>query len=152
MVKCGASFDEVATALQVTIDDVENHFRDHAPIPSLSADPRSASDDELEQLLNDSTELYLQSVLQNNLTAASASLGVRLRTLSEKANRTEAKAESRGELLSADPEDCSTWSPELAGWIFRYQDALLARLDEAKRHQAEYEREKVMEAECRTRL
>jgi hypothetical protein len=129
MVKCGASLEEVAHALQVTPDDVEIHFRDHAPIPPV--DPRSASDNELVQLLNDSTELYLQSVLQNNLTAASASLGVRLRTLSEKATR-EASREKREQLLDGvDPlAPVNSWPDALQKFLGKYFDGLLNRLAE----------------------
>jgi hypothetical protein len=136
MVKCGASFEEVAIALQVTVDDVQTHFELHAPIPPMNADPRSASDSELEQLLHDSTELYLQSVLQNNLTAASASLGVRLRTLTEKANRAVDREKHGLNLLEGvEPtvKSMQFWPGPLQSFWRLWADDLLRETEKAKR-------------------
>jgi hypothetical protein len=138
MVKMGASAEEVAHALQVDVAIVETHFRDHAPIPPLDADPRSASDNELAQLLNDSTELYLQSVLQNNLTAASASLGVRLRCIAEKGERESAREKREKLLEGADPRNSATWPRELAEFIRTYQDDIINRLNALKLTEVEY--------------
>jgi hypothetical protein len=132
MVKCGASLQEVATALQVAVDDVQTHFAEHSPIPISNIDPHSASDNELAQLLHDSTELYLQSVLQNSLVSASSALSVRLRCVSEMGEREVKREKHQGELLAVDPEDCSTWSSELANWIMRYQDGILRRMAEVE--------------------
>lgn len=136
MVKCGASIEEVATALQVTADDVEVHFRDHAPIPPVN--PKCASDGELEQLLHDSTELYLQSVLQNNLTAASASLGVRLRTLSEKASR-ESSREKRESLLEgvSARSPLHEWPAPLQAFVGDYLDSLLEKVTAEKENEVQ---------------
>jgi len=128
MLRCGASYQEIATAFQMSdVDAIEKHFRDHAPLPALSVDPHNASDAQLASLLNDSSELYYSAALQNNLPAASSSLAVRLRCIAEMGER-EAKREKRDNLLeAADPHDPHTWTDELHKFIAAYMDGILAR-------------------------
>jgi hypothetical protein len=125
MKELGATNEEIANAIGLAATEIDQHFREC--IPSENADPRAASDAELDSLLRHATELYYGATLQNNLVAASSSLSVRLRVLSEMAER-EASREKRQELLlGSDPADPSTWSPEVGVFIRSYMDSILER-------------------------
>ena len=88
----------------------------------------TADDGQLGQLIEDADQTYRASAMVQNMSAASAALNTKLRALNEQARRAEAKAEQRGELLSADPTDPSTWSDELRRWVIAYTDGILNRM------------------------
>lgn len=133
MLRIGASFQEIATAFQMSdVDAIEKHFRDHAPLPALAVDPRNASDAQLASLLNDSSELYYSAALQNNLPAASSSLAVRLRCIAEMGERETARDKREQLLEGADPCDPHTWPDELHKFIAAYMDGILTRATEAE--------------------
>jgi hypothetical protein len=135
-----ASYEEIAVALQLDAGDVERHFTSCVKVISLNPEEVGTvegSDQQLQVLLQNATELYHSSVLTGNYVSASSSLAVRLRCLAEIGRRGETRTKNRGELLSADPEDPDTWSPELARWVMAYQDGILSRLDAIKSRQTE---------------
>jgi hypothetical protein len=106
---------------------------DEKPLPAGDLDiPLDASEDQLEKLIHDADETYWASASTGNFPSASAALNVKLRAINAKNARAEAKSGSRDDLLSADPNDCSTWSAELAHWVRLYTDGILSRVRLAK--------------------
>lgn len=89
-----------------------------------------ASDNDLRKLIKDSEETYFACASTGNLSAASASLGVRLRALAE-LNERQRSREKRSELLDgADPTNPATWPLDLSTFVIKYQDGILCRLSE----------------------
>ncbi len=75
-----ASDEEIATAIALSVEDVERHFASCVKVVLLNpADldrplDASASDQQLQVLLGNATELYHSAVLQGNMVAASSAL------------------------------------------------------------------------------
>lgn len=139
MRELGASDSEVATALQLDEACVSRHFT--SCVKTIPLNPEEigtveGSDQQLQVLLQNATELYHSSVLTGNYVSASSSLAVRLRCLAEIGRRAETRAKNRGEILTADVEDCSTWDPDLRDWVFRYQNSILDRMRNMKEEKA----------------
>lgn len=88
----------------------------------------STSDAELDALVHDCDELHYAAAATQQLNVASSALNLKLKVLNAKAERAAQRAKNESEIFNADPEDCSTWSPELAAWIVRYQDSILDRM------------------------
>lgn len=134
MHELGARMEEIAAATGLDAGDIDRHFLKCIP-PSDTVDPRSASDAELNSLLRHATELYYGATLQNNLVAASSSLGVRLRCIAEIGQREAARAERAGLLDGVDPVNTplSEWPKELAAFTRAYLDGIVERAAAAEK-------------------
>ena len=129
MCELGASNEEIATAIGLPVADVERHFSSCAPnlasSAKLSDDSISGSDEQLQLLLRNSTELYHSAVLQGNMVAASSALAVRLRALAEMGRRSEIRSEKKSLLDGADPRNPDTWGTELRKFLVLMYDDIL---------------------------
>jgi hypothetical protein len=126
-----ASDEEVATALQLDAGDVQRHFSSCVKVISMNPEEVGTvegSDQQLQVLLQNATELYHSSVLTGNYVSASSSLAVRLRCLAEIGRRAETRAKHQELLEGADPTDPSTWPREVGDFINAYHDDILGRM------------------------
>jgi len=141
MKELGATLGEIATAVGLDAADVERHFTACVKVISLDSEdansPVEGSDQQLQVLLQNATELYHSSVLMGNYVSASSALAVRLRCLTEIGRRAAARSERKELLVGADPHDPQTWPHELAQFINAYQDDILRRVDAAKLQEVE---------------
>jgi len=119
----GASTTQIASAAQLSVEVVEQHFARCVP-PIICGEE---SDEELAQLLRDSTELYYAAVIGSAWPAASSALAVRLRALTELARRTEIRAQQGGLLDGSDPLRPETWGPQLSAFINTYIEDIIRR-------------------------
>ena len=128
MRELGATVDEIAVAVQLDVSDVERHFL--KCVPSLPSGegldvPLSVSDQQLQLLLQNSSELYHSAVLQGNMVAASSALAVRLRALAEMGRRSEIRSEKKSLLDGSDPLRPETWNSDLRKFLIALYDAIL---------------------------
>jgi hypothetical protein len=106
------------------------HFRVCVPILEDSAedaDAVSASDTELQKLLVDSNELFLQPRWPGQMSAAASALACRGRAGNEPGRREEWKQSTADALATADPTDKTTWSDSVTSFVARHLDSLLER-------------------------
>lgn len=121
----GANTSEIASACGCEEDTVRNHFDHCLATRDEPPDSLGGTDVELRVLLRDAEENFHTSVLQGNSAAASASLNVRLRILSELGERERLRARQKADAEDCDPARPSSWTTERATWVVRYLDEIL---------------------------
>lgn len=107
MFELSASAQEIASAINVSVESVEHHFT--ICIPAVSSpspgDAGAVSDAQLQTLLRHALETYHACSLSGNAVGAASALSVRLRTLNELQRRAELTTEQQDILDGCDPLD-----------------------------------------------